>query len=220
MRRKREFTLGIALLLIATLAFLFGWTNIFTVKGVSVSGSPNSQITKEVLRIADIKLGEKLARIEPRNITSNLALAGIDWIEKVNISRNWFSRDVTINISARVPVARSGDKYVDAGGVLFTSPVAIKGELPTINAKDETARLAAVEFYQSLPIDMRKDVESVSASSTKNFQLKLKNSLHINWGDSSNNAVKIKIYKALIALPENKKIRQMDVSDPTKPTVK
>ena len=220
MRRKREFTLGIALLLIATLAFLFGWTNIFTVKGVSVSGSPNSQITKEVLRIADIKLGEKLARIEPRNITSNLALAGIDWIEKVNISRNWISRDVTINISARVPVAISGDKYVDAGGVLFTSPVAIKGELPTINAKDETARLAAVEFYQSLPIDLRKDVESVSASSTKNFQLKLKNSLHINWGDSSNNAVKIKIYKALIALPENKKIRQMDVSDPTKPTVK
>ena len=110
MRRKREFTLGIALLLIATLAFLFGWTNIFTVKGVSVSGSPNSQITKEVLRIADIKLGEKLARIEPRNITSNLALAGIDWIEKVNISRNWISRDVTINISARVPVAISGDK--------------------------------------------------------------------------------------------------------------
>ena len=220
MSRKREFTLGIALLLIATLAFLFGWTNIFTVKGVSVSGSPNSQITKEVLRIADIKLGEKLARIEPRNITSNLALAGIDWIEKVNISRNWFSRDVTINISARVPVAISGDKYVDAGGVLFTSPVAIKGELPTINAKDETARLAAVEFYQSLPIDMRKDVESVSASSTKNFQLQLKNSLHINWGDSSNNSVKIKIYKALIALPENKKIQQMDVSDPTKPTVK
>lgn len=220
MRRKRELTLGIALLLIATLAFLFGWTNIFTVQGVSVSGSPNSQITKEVLRIADIKPGEKLARIEPRTISSNLALAGIDWIEKVDISRNWISRNVTINISARVPVAVSGDKYVDQSGVLFTSPVSLKGHLPTIGARNETARLAAVEFYQSLPSDMRMDVESVSASSTKNFQLQLKNSLHINWGDSSNNAVKIKIYKALIALPENKKIRQMDVSDPTKPTVK
>ena len=220
MRRKSEFTLGIALLVIATLAFLFGWTNIFTVQSVAVSGSPNSQITKEVLRIADIKKGEKLARIEPRTISTNLALAGIDWIEKVDISRNWISRDVTITISARVPVAVSGEKFVDEGGVLFTSPVALKSKLPTIGAKNETARLAAVEFYQSLPNDMRQDVESVSASSTKNFQLELKNSLHINWGDSSNNSVKIKIYKALIALPENKKIRQMDVSDPTKPTVK
>ena len=220
MRRKSEFTLGIALLVIATLAFLFGWTNIFTVQSVAVSGSPNSQITKEVLRIADIKKGEKLARIEPRTISTNLALAGIDWIEKVDISRNWISRDVTIKISARVPVAVSGEQFVDQGGVLFTSPVALKSKLPTIGAKNETARLAAVEFYQSLPNDMRQDVESVSASSTKNFQLELKNSLHINWGDSSNNSVKIKIYKALIALPENKKIRQMDVSDPTKPTVK
>ena len=110
MRRKRELTLGIAILIIATLAFLFGWTNIFTVQGVSVSGSPNSQITKEVLRIADIKTGEKLARIEPRTISSNLALAGIDWIEKVGISRNWISRDVTIKISARIPIAVSGDK--------------------------------------------------------------------------------------------------------------
>ena len=136
MRRKRELTLGIALLLIATLAFLFGWTNIFTVQGVSVSGSPNSQITKEVLRIADIKPGEKLARIEPRTISSNLALAGIDWIEKVDISRNWISRKVSINISARVPVAVSGDKYVDQSGVLFTSPVSLKGNLPTIGARN------------------------------------------------------------------------------------
>lgn len=220
MALKREFTFGIALLLIATLAFLFGWTNIFSVQDVSVSGSPNSQITKEVLRIADIKKGEKLARIEPRTISANLALAGIDWIEKVDISRNWISRDVTIRISARIPVAISGNKYVDQNGVLFTSPVALKSNLPTIQANNETARLAAVEFYQSLPGDLRSELTSISASSTKNFQLVLQNSLHINWGDSANNAVKIKIYKALIALPENKKIQQMDVSDPTKPTVK
>ena len=99
MRHKREFILGFALLLIATLAFLFGWTNIFTVKEVSVTGSPNSQITKQVLEIADIKTGEKLARIEPRAISSNLALAGIDWIESVKISRNWISRAVTINLA-------------------------------------------------------------------------------------------------------------------------
>ena len=220
LRRRRELILGILLLIVASLAFLFGWTNLFTVKNVTVEGSPNSQITKQVLQIADIQKGEKLARIEPRNISTKLALAGIDWVEEVKVSRNWITRAVSINLSARMAVAISGARFIDSGGVLFTSPVSLKGKLPTIGAKNETARLAAVEFYQSLPIDMRKDVESVRASSTKNFQLQLKNSLHINWGDSSNNAVKIKIYKALIALPENKKIRQMDVSDPTKPTVK
>ena len=51
-------------------------------------------------------------------------------------------------------------------------------------------------------------------------QLTLDEKLRINWGDTANNSLKIKIYRALIALPENKKIQQMDVSDPTKPTVK
>lgn len=124
-RRRRELVLGIILLVVASLAFLFGWTNLFTVKNVSVEGSPNSQITKQVLQIADIQPGEKLARIEPRNISSKLALAGIDWIEDVNVSRNWITREVSINLSARTAIAAAGERYIDAGGVLFTSPVSV-----------------------------------------------------------------------------------------------
>ena len=123
MRRKRELFVGITILLIATLAFLFGWTNLFTVKSVAVEGSPNSQITKQVLQIADIRIGEKLARVEPRNVSSKLSLSGIDWIKEVKVKRNWVSRNVTIKLDARVPVAISGDKLVDASGVLFTSQI-------------------------------------------------------------------------------------------------
>ena len=220
MRHKREFLLGITILLISTLAFLFGWTNIFTVQKVSVNGSPSSQITKQVLQIADIKMGEKLARIEPRTISSNLALAGIDWIENVRISRNWISRAVTINLAARDAIAISGSKYVDANGVLFTSPVKVSKKLAEIKAKDASTRAAAVDFYLSLPQEIRTKAISITASSAKNFQIVMDSELRINWGDSANSAVKVKIYKALLALPENKKIRQMDVSDPTKPTVK
>lgn len=220
MRRKRELVIGISVIVIATLAFVFGWTNLFTVKSVSVAGSPNSQITKQVLLIADIQEGEKLARVEPRNISSKLALAGIDWIENVKISRNWINRNVTINLSARVAFARSGDEYVDKGGVLFTSPVQVKGALLEITAKDDTSRAAAVGLYSALPTELREKLATLTASSENNFQFILKNDLKINWGGNSNTAVKVKIYKALIALPENKKIRLMDVSDPTKPTVK
>ncbi|MFM1757952.1 MAG: hypothetical protein RL193_529 [Actinomycetota bacterium] len=220
MRRKRELILGFSILLIATLAFVFGWTNLFTVRAVAVSGSPNSQITKQVLQIADINKGEKLARIEPRNIESNLALAGIDWIENVKISRNWVSRKVTINLSAREAIAVSGSQYVDANGVLFTSPVKLNKELTELNAKDDSARAAAAEFYLSLPKELQKEVTVVAATAAKNFQILLKKRVRINWGDASNTELKLKIYRALIALPENEKIRLMDVSDPTKPTVK
>jgi cell division septal protein FtsQ len=219
-RRKRELVIGVSVIVIATLAFIFGWTNLFTVKSISVAGSPNSQITKQVLLIADIQKGEKLARVEPRNIASKLALAGIDWIENVKISRNWINRNVTINLSARVAIGKSGDQYVDKGGVLFTSPVQVNGAILEINAKDDTARAAAVGLYSALPTELREKLATLTASSENNFQFTLKNDLKINWGGNSNTAVKVKIYKALIALPENKKIRLMDVSDPTKPTVK
>lgn len=220
MRRKRELFVGITILLIATLAFLFGWTNLFTVKSVAVEGSPNSQITKQVLQIADIRVGEKLARVEPRNVSSKLSLSGIDWIKEVKVKRNWVSRNVTIKLDARVPVAKSGDKLVDASGVLFTSPVNQNKKLTQISAGSVSSRAAAIELYLALPSDLRNQVTAIAASSTENFQLTLNEKLRINWGRNSNTSVKIKIYKALIALPENKKITEMDVSDPTKPTVK
>ena len=75
-------------------------------------------------------------------------------------------------------------------------------------------------MYLGLPADFRALVTSVNASSAKNFQIRVKDKLRINWGDDSNMALKVKIYKALSELPENEKIKQMDVSDPTKPTVK
>lgn len=220
MRRKRELFVGITILLIATLAFLFGWTNLFTVKSVAVEGSPNSQITKQVLQIADIRIGEKLARVEPRNVSSKLSLSGIDWIKEVKVKRNWVSRNVTIKLDARVPVAISGDKLVDASGVLFTSPVNQNKKLTQIIARSVTSRAAAIELYLALPSDLRNQVTAIAASSTENFQITLNEKLRINWGGNSNTAVKVKIYKALIALAENKKITEMDVSDPTKPTVK
>lgn len=220
MRRKRELIVGIIILMIATLAFLFGWTNLFTVKDIAVEGSPNSQITKQVLQIADIRVGEKLARVEPRNVSSKLSLSGIDWIKEVKVKRNWVSRNVTIKIDARVPVAVSGDKFVDASGVLFTSPVAQNKKLAQISAESETSRAAAIELYLALPTDLRNQVTAIAASSTENFQITLNDKLQINWGSNSNTSVKIKIYKALVALPENNKITEMDVSDPTKPTVK
>jgi hypothetical protein len=44
--------------------------------------------------------------------------------------------------------------------------------------------------------------------------------IKINWGSPRDSDVKLKIYKALLELPENNQIKSMDLSDPTKPSVR
>jgi cell division septal protein FtsQ len=219
-RHKREVIFGSAILIIATLAFLLGWTNLFTVQAVSVTGSPNSELTKQVLQISNVHEGEKLARIEPRNIASKLQSAGINWIESIKISRNWFTRKVEIKLNARTPIAKAGDSFIDQSGVLFTSPIAISAKLPEIYGGDQAIRSDLVAFYLSLPSDLKSKLSQLNASSAKNYQIQTSDGLRIIWGANSDNSLKIKIYKALLALPENSKIKLMDLSDPTKPTVK
>ena len=218
MTKKRELLIALTVLIIATLAFLFGWTNLFTVKNVTVSGSPNTSVTAQVLKLSDIQKGTKLARIEPKNVIS--ALGSFDWIQSVKLNRNWISRSVDIHLITRTPIATAGNQFVDASGTLFTPPTTISAKLPAISSVDANSRTAGVAFFLALPKDFSKDVAKIAATSTANFQIVLNNSLRIIWGDNRDNALKMKIYKALLALPENSKIKLMDVSDPTKPTVK
>ena len=220
---KKELLIGIIVFLISTLAYILGWTNIFTVQDISVTGSPTNEITAQVLQISDIQRGEKLARVEPRKISNNLALAGINWIESVDISRNWLTRKVAINLKARTPIAISGEKYLDKAGVIFTSPIVVSKDLVTIDASNFAARVAAVQFLQKLPQDFAKRIASISTtgqSKSRSYEIALKNGLSISWGSDRDITLKIKIFKAILALPENKKITTMDLTDPTKPSVK
>ena len=44
--------------------------------------------------------------------------------------------------------------------------------------------------------------------------------LQLRWGTATENALKVKVYKALMAQPENAKIKRMDLSAPHAPIVK
>ena len=222
---KRELTFGGLLLALATLAYIFGWTNLFTVQDVTVSGSPNKEITAQVLKIADIQKGEKLARVEPRNISARLALAGINWVEGVNVSRNWLSRRVDIKLKARVPIAFSAtdNRFIDEAGVLFDSPVKVEQKLIEIDAPNDSARNATVKFLLGLADELSGELSKISTnqqSNSQTFILQVSSGIQISWGVDRDNALKVKIYRALLAQPENKKIKYMDLSDPTKPSVR
>lgn len=233
MVRKRELTIGIAIFLIATSAYLLGWTNLFSVRALQINGAPNEQIVKTVNKYSQVTVGEKMARVEPRSIESRLTSAGIDWLESVDISRNWVSGRVIITLKAREAIATVGEQFVDASGVLFKSPVTISTKMPELQGLTKKIRASAINLYQSLPADFKVRVLKITARSEDQFQLQvlLNNQLNnqqlkpekivrINWGSARDTEVKLKIYEALVALPENKDLKSMDLSDPTKPSVK
>lgn len=241
MVRKRELTIGVIVLLIATLAYLFGWTNIFSVRKLEIIGAPNPAITNTVIKFSDVKLGQKLARVEPRSIESKLSSSGIDWLESVDISRNWLSGVVVIDLKPRDAVAKTGDRFVDANGFLFVSPVEIKEKLPELLGNSAQERADGIKLYHRLPDIFQSQISKIVASSQDHFQFYVEinglkkgggqvssnssnsgtiRTIRVNWGSSRDSDVKFKIYKALVALPENKQIKSMDLSDPTKPSVR
>lgn len=222
--RKRELSIGVLVLVIATSAYLLGWTNLFTVKKVELIGAPNPEVKSAVLKISDIKLGEKMARIEPRSIESALEKSGIGWLESVDISRNWISGKVLMQLKARQAIAISGSQYVDIEGVLFTSPIQLPkqvlAKLPELSGSDTQSRADGIDLYLNLPEDFKSRVREITVSSQGNYQFTIGEKLRVRWGNSENSAIKAKIFAALIKLPENKKITLMDLSNPTKPSVK
>ena len=99
-------------------------------------------------------------------------------------------------------------------------------------------RADGIKLYQRLPDSFQSQVIKIVASSQDNFQFYVEISglkksgakdssnssklrvIKLNWGSPRDSDVKLKIYKALLELPENNQIKSMDLSDPTKPSVR
>jgi hypothetical protein len=95
--------------------------------------------------------------------------------------------------------------------------------LVQIQAVDLTAATKAVTFFSSLPADLKSALKVVKVRGTGALVLEVDNAgknLEIRWGNDGDNELKLKVYKALIALPENAEIKRVDVSAPHAPIVK
>jgi hypothetical protein len=75
----------------------------------------------------------------------------------------------------------------------------------------------------TLPSDLKEALSVVKVRSSGALVLVVNNAgknLEIRWGVDGENELKLKVYKALIALPENASIKRVDVSAPHAPIVK
>lgn len=211
---KRRLIAGVVVAVLAGATYILGYSTFFTVTSVEVIGSTkpiNTGITK----------GKKLARVEPRAVATKLE--NLDWVESADVSRNWINGKVVVELKQRTPIATFNNQVIDSTGASFIP----QGERPSglieIQANGIEAATKAVNFLTELPEELNSTLTVVKVRATGAFVLITENNgkkLEIRWGSNSENELKIKVYKALIALPENADIKRVDVSAPHAPIVK
>ncbi len=207
----------IALAAIAVLAgstYLLGYSSFFTVSSIEVTGSDRFLST-------GITKGEKLARVEPRAIATKLER--LDWIQSAQVSRNWINGKVVIEITQRTPIAIFKNQVIDSSGSSFVPQGAAPVGLVEIQARGIEEATKAVKFFTELPEELKLSLSVVKVRATGALVFIVENkgkNLEVRWGSNSENELKLKVYNALIALPENADIKRVDVSAPHAPIVK
>lgn len=199
---------------LAAATYVLGYSSFFTVSSVEVIGS------KTAIN-SGVSIGQKLARVEPRAIAAKFE--NLDWVESADVSRNWINGKVTIQLTQRTPIAIFNNQVIDSTGKSFQLRSTPSKPLVQIQAGDLQAAISAVEFFTSLPEDLKSALTVVKVRSTGAFVLEINNAgknLEIRWGTNTDNELKLKVYKALLALPENSAIKRVDVSAPHAPIVK
>jgi cell division septal protein FtsQ len=219
--RKHRLLTFVAILLIAGLAYLLGWSNVLTVKEISYTGAPTKSSEVTVKNLTNLEVGERLARVETREIAGRLQT--LPWIESADLSRNWISGKIVIAVTPRIPIATFNGELMDATGKRFELPGGFKSKLPSVFARDTKSGLAAIKLFTKLPSEFSTRTSAFTATSPENFNFKItegKRSLFVIWGSDIEIDLKLKVYKALVALPENSKIKKIDLTEPRSPIVK
>jgi cell division septal protein FtsQ len=211
---NRRLLLLISAVLLSVVTYVLGWSSLFTVSSVEISGS-STQLSSGIVT------GQKLARVEPRAVAARFEK--LDWVAKAKVSRNWINGKVSINLSERTPVAIYNNVVIDSTGSSFVLRGSPSRNLVQIQAGDLSAAKKAVTFFTTLPADLKSTLTVVKVRSTGALVLVVNNAgknLEIRWGNDDENELKLKVYKALVSLPENASIKRVDVSAPHAPIVK
>ena len=233
---------GSALIALAGLIYLLGWSNIFSVSKVTIDlADPKTvQEVEQVLAQppASISIGEKLARVDKRAI--NARLKSLPWIERTNISRNFISGEVKISVSSRTPIAKFAGGTNDMtflGKDLRTFTLSTQAVVSAQSANAAEWRDLPTLTVQSPTVQTLTDVKtligqfsgaglkliSISAPGPEEFLITIEphgNRVEVMWGSVQEFDTKKRVLDALLAAPENAKVKKIDLSDPINPTVR
>jgi cell division protein FtsQ len=233
---RRLFILLLAITLISGSSYLLGWSSVFTVSKITVEGtSSRAEIFRKLSSDSiELAVGSKLARIETRAIKRSIGM--LEWIDEVNVSRDWFDKSINVSVHEKKAVAKAittenGLINFDVSGEIFkpisASQQSIQERLPlVITEGNDSAQLASVaSLLAQMPTQMADlilNLKSISVANSGYIQMETKVNelpLRIDWGLVSDIDLKIEVLNALLKLPENKRIKRVDLSQPELPIV-
>ena len=240
-RVKRTLIIPATLSLLAGLTYLFGWSNVFPVKKITYLESENKIVSQLKLEIAKspsaISIGQPLARVDKRAIATRMR--NLVWVESVNISRNFISGEVKIDVEPRDAIAildqnsnnqigfldqnleifyLAADQVADAqaaGQVDWSGLPRVK--ITTQNDLKADVALLLEELERT---DAR--VRYLSATNREKFRSQVEiagRELDVSWGSVNEFPLKYEVLLRLMALKENRKANFFDLSTPLSPVV-
>lgn len=233
----------LALLLIAAAAFLFGWSDVFTVNSISITGVNAAEEKLVASRMQNrpevAKIGIPLARVDKRVVSTRIS--ELQWIRSVKVNRNWITKEIQIGVTRRVPIAvimnSGGRTFLDSELQIFSVPMGGEltsemSNLPMLTLKNSTPEsLSAFDQLRSKIAEIKPseinakklEVRSYLVGNPANSVTLLaidERTIKVTWGNSEDLALKIKVFRELLLLPENVKIVRMDLTAPLSPIVK
>ena len=213
----------IPIILVAALGYLFGWSSIFDIRSIEVSGLEGSKTltAKKIIRKSGIGIGDKLARVNAGDVARALSVypevAGVDINRKPlhTVELVIQLREVDVAFATRQGKFLLGDE----NGVTFVEVSRPPQGGPVI-AGDRRFINDAMQIYDALPKKIRQRVARIDLPSKASITLELRGGLKILWGSVGDQEAKLTVLDALLAAPENKRARFVDIATPLTPTVR
>ena len=246
-RIRRRVTWLALLITVGALAYVLGWSHIFRVTGIAIDGlQPQGTqiISAQIKRESLIAIDQPIARVDSRVVKR--ALLKNQWVGDVRINRHWLSGEIHIFVDQKEPIARinsaSGFLYLTANGEIAEFPAELTKPLPELDGAYNVKSNATLAYQllnelvgrlgdafpnQTNPNQTDPNqgvvIRKMTIGSATSFSTSVaigKQEVLIRWGSASEIALKIKVLQGLLALPENTKLRVVDLSAPLTPIVK
>lgn len=221
-----------AVAVVAGLVAVAYFSPLMSVREVTVSGS-GTVPTAEVLAVAEVPVGRPLLQVDTSIIAERIAR--IPGIASARVDRSYPST-IAIDVVERRPLMliESADGKVgvmDDLGVVYlefdsaeamgtaAAGTAVYRDLPVLEVSrpgpQDPTTVAAVKMVSGLPDWLRRQVQSVSASSPADLTLHLTKDRTVVWGNAERGEDKAEALKHVLKLPA----KTFNVSSPDYPAV-
>jgi cell division protein FtsQ len=214
---RRALILSGLVLVISGLVWVFYFSELLTLKKISVVGNLKHTTVEEVIKSVNIPAGIQLARLDRAVVLASLS--DIPSILEIELRRVWPS-EVVLAISEREPVlvekGNQGWVFVAADGTVFGQLEIRPQEFLEVRSASDAARAEAANLLGQLPLWLQDLVLLINAESANNIQLDLEDGRTVVWGNSKDSELKADVLKALFEVDA----KVLDVSAPNLPVTR